>query len=165
MRRRGPLMDLGIYCVNTTRWLLDEDPVTVRAASWRYDKLRFREVEQGIAFQMTFPSGAVMQGSTSYAAAMSSFLFVQGSAGWASIAPVFDFNEAREFAGSVKGRRISRKFKVTDEFAPEIDAFASAIRGGREIEPDGVQGHRDMIILRAIYDAAKSGQSVPVRYQ
>jgi predicted dehydrogenase len=23
----GPLMDLGVYCVNTTRWLVEEDPV------------------------------------------------------------------------------------------------------------------------------------------
>ena len=53
----GPLMDLGIYCVNTSRWLVDEDPVEVNAEAWKHDLLRFREVEEGIAFRMRFPSG------------------------------------------------------------------------------------------------------------
>ena len=30
----GPLMDLGIYCVNTTRWLVNEDPTEVSAQTW-----------------------------------------------------------------------------------------------------------------------------------
>jgi len=161
----GPLMDLGIYCVNTTRWLVDEDPVMVSAEGWRHDSKRFREVEQGIAFRMNFPSGLVVQGSSSYGSVMSSFLFIQGTKGWISITPVFDFNEARELTGSVKGRRIARRFNVTDEFAPELDAFASAIRSGSKIEPDGVQGHRDMIILHSIYESAKKRQPVAIRYQ
>jgi len=32
------------------------------------------------------------------------------------------------------------------------------------VEADGVQGHRDMIILKAIYEAAKTRQSVTIRY-
>ena len=28
----GPLMDLGVYCVNTTRWLVEEDPVEASAS-------------------------------------------------------------------------------------------------------------------------------------
>jgi len=41
-----------------------------------------------------------------------------------------------------------------DEFAPEIDALASAIQDGGRIEPNGEQGHRDVIILNAIYESA-----------
>jgi hypothetical protein len=32
------------------------------------------------------------------------------------------------------------------------------------VEPDGIQGHRDMIILDAIYEAARTQQSVTIRY-
>jgi len=161
----GPLMDLGIYCVNTSRWLVNEDPVTVSAETWKQDVRRFREVEQGIAFRMHFPSGLVVQGSASYGAAMSSFIHVQGTMGWVSITPVFDFSQARELTGNVKGRRIAKRFTITDEFAPEIDAFASAIRTGSKVEPDGAQGHRDMIILHSIYESAKNQGPVTVRYQ
>jgi predicted dehydrogenase len=157
-------MDLGIYCVNTTRWLVGEDPVEVNATAWKHDALRFREVEEGISFRMRFPSGLVALGSSSYAAAMSSFIHIQGTEGWLSIAPAFDFNEERQVTGKIRGRHIQHQFKVVDEFAPEIDALAFAIRNQRSISPDGVQGHRDLIILQSIYKSARRRKPVIVHY-
>jgi predicted dehydrogenase len=160
----GPLMDLGVYCVNTTRWLIDENPVEVSAKSWVHDTVRFWDVEQGISFRLRFPSGLVVQGSSSYGAVLSSFIFVQGTKGWLSLSPAFPFDEDRLLAGKIGKRQITRKFKVADEFAPELDAFAAAIQNKHSVEADGVQGHRDMIILDAIYEAAKTQQSVAIRY-
>jgi predicted dehydrogenase len=161
----GPLMDLGIYCVNTSRWLAGEDPVEVSAQAWKNDELRFQQVEEGITFRMHFPSGLVVQGSSSYGAVLSSLIYIQGTKGWASMAPAFDFNEPRRLIGTIRGRDIDRRFKVIDEFALELDAFASAIRNQRKIEPDGEQGHRDMIILQAIYESARSQMPVTIRYE
>jgi predicted dehydrogenase len=160
----GPLMDLGIYCVNTSRWLVGEDPVEVSAEAWKHDAVRFRDVEEGISFRMQFPSGLVVQGSSSYGAVMSSFIYVQGTKGWVLITPAFDFNEPRQLTGRIKGCQIARRFKVTDEFAPELDAFASAIQNQRKIDPDGAQGHRDMIILHSIYESARNRKPVIIRY-
>jgi len=160
----GPLMDLGIYCVNTSRWLVDEDPVEVSAESWKNDALRFRQVEEGISFRMRFPSGLVVLGSSSYGAALSSFIHVQGTKGWVSMTPALDFNEERRLTGKLQGRQIERRFKVMDEFVVELDAFASAIQNKRKIEPDGEQGHRDMIILRSIYESARERKPVAVQY-
>ena len=53
----GPLMDLGVYCVNTSRWLVYEDPIEVSAHSWKKDTALFRDVEEGISFRMNFASG------------------------------------------------------------------------------------------------------------
>ena len=47
-------MDLGVYCVNTTRWLVGEDPVEAEAQAWVNDPRRFREVEEGISFRLRF---------------------------------------------------------------------------------------------------------------
>jgi predicted dehydrogenase len=160
----GPLMDLGVYCVNTTRWLVEENPVEVTAKSWVHDAARFSDVEQGISFRLQFPSGLVVQGSSSYGAVLSSFIFVQGTKGWLSLSPAFPFDEGRILTGKVGKRQIRKKFKVTDEFAPELDAFAAAIQNKRTVEADGVQGHRDMIILDAIYEAARTQESVSIRY-
>ncbi len=113
----GPLMDLGIYCVNTSRWLAGEDPVEVNAQAWKHDAVRFQEVEEGITFRMRFRSGLVVQGSSSYGAALSSLIYIQGTTGWASMAPAFDFNEPRRLIGTIRGRHIDRRFKVIDEFA------------------------------------------------
>ena len=160
----GPLMDLGVYCVNTCRWILEEDPWEVTAESWLNDKSRFREVEEGISFQMKFPSGTVLQGSSTYSSAPSSFVYVQGSKGWAMLTPAFPFDEERNLTGKIGGRPFSKKFRVIDEFAPEIEAFASAIQSKTGIAPDGIQGHRDMIIIRAIYEAAKTRGPTHITY-
>jgi predicted dehydrogenase len=161
----GPLMDLGVYCVNTSRWLVEEDPVRVSAASWRHDRKRFRSVEEGISFRMHFASGLVVQGSSTYSSAISSFLFVQGSKGWASLSPAFPFDEERHLCGKIGGKWFSQSFPVIDEFAPEVDELAASIQERRSVHPDGAQGHRDMILLRAIYESAKKGKAVGVRYQ
>jgi predicted dehydrogenase len=160
----GPLMDLGVYCINTSRWILEQDPHEVTAQSWIHDQSRFQEVEEGISFQLKFSSGVLLQGSSTYSSAPSSFIFIQGSKGWALLTPAFPFDEVRNLSGKINGRPFAKKFKIVDEFAPEIDAFASAIQQKTKIAPDGVQGHRDMIILGAIYESAKTGNPCVIRY-
>jgi len=160
----GPLMDLGVYCVNTTRWLVDEDPIEVVAQSWVRDTVRFWDVEEGISFRLKFPSGLVVQGSSSYGAVLSSFIFVQGTKGWLSLAPAFPFDEDRRLTGKIGKRQVDREFKIVDEFAAEIDAFASAIQNKRVVDADGAQGHLDMIILDAIYESARTKQPVVIKY-
>ena len=160
----GPLMDLGVYCVNTSRWLVNEDPVEVSAQSWQHDTARFREVEEGIAFRMNFRSGLVVQATSTYGAAPSSFINIQGSKGWALLAPAFPFEEERRLTGKIQGRWFERTFKPVDEFAPEIDALAAAIQTGGTVQPDGKQGHRDVQIIHAIYASAQKHAPVTVKY-
>lgn len=160
----GPLTDLGIYCVNTTRWLVDENPVEVTANSWRHDCERFKDVEEGISFRLRFPSGLIVQAAASYAAAMSSCIHVHGSNGWASLTPAYDFNDPRQLTWQVGRKKLTKTFRVIDEFAPELDAFADAVQRRTIIDPDGAQGHRDMLILRSIYQAAEGGKPVAISY-
>ncbi|MGB9431751.1 MAG: Gfo/Idh/MocA family oxidoreductase, partial [Candidatus Acidiferrum sp.] len=106
----------------------------------------------------------VVQGSSTYSAAISSFIFVQGSKGWVSLSPAFTYEDERRVTGSIAGRLIDRRFKPLDEFALEIDAFSSAILKKKTVAPDGVQGHLDMTILHAIYESAKTRQPVTINY-
>jgi predicted dehydrogenase len=160
----GPLMDVGIYCVNTSRWLVDEDPVEATAYRWTRDKKRFKDVEEGIAFRLHFPSGIVLQGTASWGSALASFVQVHGEKGWASLAPAFAFEEERRLTGKIAGKWFAQEFTAIDEFALELDAFAECIRDRRPPEPDGAEGLRDIVILDAIYRAAKSGRPVAIRY-
>jgi predicted dehydrogenase len=160
----GPLMDLGVYCVNTSRWLVEEDPVEASARAWTHDSTRFREVEEGISFRLHFLSGLVVQGSSTYGATLSSFLYIQGTKGWVSLTPAFTFDEERQLTGKIGERRLRRTFTIVDEFALEIDAFASAIQSQRGVVPDGLEGHRDMVILHAIYESARKQEPVVIRY-
>jgi predicted dehydrogenase len=160
----GPLTDLGVYCINTTRWLLDEDPIAATAMSWARDRRRYKEVEEGIAFRLDFKSGVVLQGSAAYSAAFSSFVHVHGEKGWAELAPAFDFMEERRISGKVGGKWFAKTFHLIDEFALELDEFADCIREGREPEPSGEQGLRDIIIIDAIYRAVKQRRSIAIKY-
>lgn len=160
----GPLTDLGVYCVNTCRWLVNEDPVAARGVSWVRDPRRYKEVEEGIAFCLDFPSGLILQGTAAYSAAFSSFVHVHGEKGWAELAPAFAFEEERRLSGKIAGQWFASTFKPIDEFALELDYFSNCIREGRKPEPDGEQGLRDIVIIDAIYQAAQKGATVRIEY-
>jgi predicted dehydrogenase len=161
----GPLTDLGVYCVNTCRWLVNEDPIAASGAvSWVRERRRYKEVEEGIAFRLDFRSGLILQGTAAYSSAFSSFVHVHGEKGWAELAPAFAFEEERRLSGKVGGKWFAKEFKPIDEFALELDYFSECIRDGRKPEPDGEQGLRDIIIIDAIYQAAKKGGTVKIKY-
>ena len=161
----GPLTDLGVYCLNTCRWLVDEDPIAASGAvSWVRDQRRYKQVEEGISFRLDFRSGLVLQGTAAYSAAFSSFIHIHGEKGWAELAPAFAFEEERRLSGKIAGRWFAKTFKPIDEFALELDYFSKCVREDRKPEPDGEQGLRDIIIIDAIYQAAKKGGTVKIKY-
>jgi predicted dehydrogenase len=158
----GSLVDVGVYCVNTVRWLLDREPIEASAYAWSFDPARFSEVEENIAFQLKFPAGIVLQASSSFGAAKGSFLHVHGEKGWAALDPAYPYNERRHLFGEINGRWFQKEFRPMDEFALELDAFADAIRLGRDPEPDGLEGLRDVVVMQAIYRSARENRPVPV---
>ena len=55
----GSLMDVGVYCVQAAHYSTGEEPIAVTAQIAPItDKKLFYEVENGISFQLEFPSGA-----------------------------------------------------------------------------------------------------------
>jgi predicted dehydrogenase len=158
----GSLVDVGVYCVNTTRWLTGREPVEAAAHAWTVDPVRFNEVEENITFRLVFPEGLVMQATASYGAAQASFLHVHGEKGWAALDPAFAYDEERRLFGKIGGKWFEKKFKVMDEFALELDAFADCIRRKRDPAPDGHEGLRDVVVMQAIYRSARENRPVPI---
>jgi predicted dehydrogenase len=158
----GSLVDVGVYCVNTARWLTGREPVEAAAHSWTLDPVLFREVDESICFQLVFPEGLCMQGSSSFAAAPTSFLRVIGTKGWAALDPAYSYDDVRKMFGVLGGKRFERKFKPVEEFHLELDHLAHCIRANRNPAPDGVTGLRDVAVMQAIYEAAKANHPVPI---
>ncbi len=158
----GSLVDLGVYCVNTIRWLTGKEPVEASAYAWTTDPARFSGVEESIGFQLKFPDSLLVQASASFGAAQANFLKVFGEKGWAALDPAFAYDEERRLFGKIGGRWFEKRFKVIDEFALELDGFADSIRRGRDPEPDGQAGLRDVVTMQAIYQAAREGRWVPI---
>ena len=46
----------------------------------------------------------------------------------------------------------------------ELDAVADSIRRGRDPEPDGREGLRDLVTMQAIYRAAREGGWIPIDF-
>jgi predicted dehydrogenase len=158
----GSLMDIGIYCVNAMRWVAGSAPIDATAYSWNDAPKRFSEVEDNIAFRLTHPDGLVCQGTSSYSSMAASFLQVHGEEGWAALNPAFAFEEERRLFGKIRGRWFDQKFKVIDEFTLELNAFAESIHAGRDPEPDGMEGLRDLATIEAIYRSAREKRTVPI---
>jgi predicted dehydrogenase len=161
----GPLMDLGIYCVHAARWLAGEIPSRVSAYQWVHNPSLFRDVEEGIAFSMYFPSGLVAQASSCYSAALSSMLYVEGTLGSVSLTPAFPYEHTRVLSARFGDEVVQKNFPVVDEFRPQIDAFSLGIRGGNLPPSCGAEGYVDMAIIQAIYGSAETGlpQAVELR--
>jgi predicted dehydrogenase len=159
----GSLMDIGIYCVNAMRWVAGSDPIDATAHRWTDAPERFREVEDSIAFRLTHPDGLVCQGTSSYSSMAASFLQVHGDQGWAALNPAFAFEEERRLFGKIRGRWFERTLKAIDEFALELNAFTESIHRGRDPEPDGMEGMRDMATIEAIYRSAQDSRTIPIQ--
>jgi predicted dehydrogenase len=151
----GPLMDVGIYCVQATRYLTGEEPVSV-SATMTCGGGRFSEVEESITWQSKFPGGTLAHCAASYNAASAGYFRALGEHGWFALDPAFFYDGIRGTRSD--GRTID--YPDIDQFATEMDDFADCIMNGKPTRVPGEEGLRDVKIMTAIYEAARSGKSV-----
>jgi predicted dehydrogenase len=159
----GSLLDVGVYCVNTIRWLTGMEPAAAAAYSWTTDPDRFKEVEESISFQLKFPDGLYVQASSSFAAEKASFLQIHAEKGWAALNPAYAYNEERRLFGQIGAKWFGKVYKAVEEFHLELDHLAGCILAKRDPEPDGVTGLRDVAIMQAIYEAARLDRPVLIQ--
>src|SRR6478609_3079165 len=84
----GAMMDIGIYSINGSRYMVGEDPIWVTAQETKTDPVKFKEgVDETIQFQMGFPSGAVASCLSTYSMNNLDKFFLDGLNGWAELYP------------------------------------------------------------------------------
>jgi len=157
----GPLMDLGIYCVQAGRYILGEEPLSVTAQFGTVnDPVRFSEVEETITWQMYFPGGAVVNCSTSVGFNIDR-LYATADEGFFELTPALSYGP---FKGrSSKGELI---FPKVNQQEKQLDGICSLILQGKPLPNHitGEEGLKDMIIIEAIYKAATSGKKVAINW-
>jgi predicted dehydrogenase len=158
----GPLMDIGIYCINAARFVTGEEPVEVTAkVQAAPDDPRFKEVEAAMDFTLRFPGGAVATCRTAYNANLGTSLRVVGERGWINLTPAFMYGGnlmswSRD-GGAVEF--ITRPY--VNGFAAEMDDFSQCIAEDKPSRTPGEEGLRDMVVIDALYRAA--AESKPLR--
>ncbi|WP_135826385.1 D-xylose 1-dehydrogenase Gfo6 [Halorussus ruber] len=156
------VMDLGIYPLNTARFVLDTDPTAVSAFA-RSEEDAFGDVPDEVAtFEIRFDDGTLAACSASQNAAQSSHLKVVGTEGEVSIEPAFFDRQNRKFALEVEGNRADIDYEQVDQMLEEFDYFAHQIRTDREIHPDGRHGLADIEAMHAVYESAEQESAVSI---
>jgi glucose-fructose oxidoreductase len=152
----GALADMGIYGINGSRYLLNEEPIEVRAtARTNRSDPRFKTVEDLVTWEFRFPSGATAQGSTSFDASDEMAFEVIGQHKRLVADPgcFYSGNHLYQWQG---GNRTEIPIREIDQFAREMDWMADVVRGKAPLVSPGEEGLQDMRLIHAILESARN---------
>ena len=160
----GALPDIGLYDLNTTRFLLGEEPVEVSAMMYSTPgDPRFREVEENMVWQMRFPGGALTSHMSGYDAHESRRYRVHAPTGWIDLDPAFAYKGLRMRTARAEGNQeqvTEHRLEEKNQFALEMDHFAECVKENKRPFTPGEEGLQDHRLMEAIYRAAESGGPV-----
>lgn len=151
----GPLMDVGIYCVQGFCYVTGMEPVAVTAQEGRKtDPEKFKEVEESLTWEFEMPNGIRAKGMSSYSENVN-FLRAEAERGWFQLSPAYSY-------GGLRGETAVGKmdFPQVNQQALQMDDFALAIKNNRPSPVPGEMGRRDVKLLQAIYEAMRTGKRI-----
>lgn len=156
----GPLMDMGIYSVQAA-CMAAGDATCVAVTAKEHPKTRpeiFSDVEEGLDYTLEFSNGAKAELVTTYAAGIGKFR-AEGDKGWMALEPAHSYTGIK----AVTSRGPLTVASIASQQALQMDDFALCVREKRESIVGGAMGRRDMRIVDAIYEAAKTGKRTLVK--
>lgn len=137
----GPLMDLGIYCLQAANYVYALSPIAVSA----------EQSGATVSFRLEYPGGYSAQCECSYEKAMN-YLHAKANNGWFELEPAFGYS-------GIQGKTALGKmaFDQVNQQAIEMDTIAKAIQQHKPSPVPGEIGRTDVQVLTAIVEAIQSG--------
>lgn len=152
------VMDLGIYPLNTTRFLLESDPIQVQA-TMESDHEAFADVpDERSAFTVTFDGGVSLIATASQNAHSGTSLRIVGTEGELLFEPAFHMETDLRIHRD--DDEVAVELEGVNQMTELFDYFADRVLSGTDIGSDGRHGLLDMEAMRAIYEASRSGRTV-----
>jgi predicted dehydrogenase len=161
-RGGGPVYDMGVYCINASRYLFGSEPTEVLAVTANNGEKRFQRVEEMASVVMRFPEERLATFTCSFGAADIARYSLIGTKG------VLRFDPAYEYAMTLKQqvtrdeKTKTRSFPKRDQFAAQLVYFSDCVLKNTEPEPSGLEGLADVRIVEAIYEAARTRKAVHI---
>ena len=152
----GPLMDVGIYALQAMRYISGEEPVSVTATASTSDPEKFKDIEETVTWELKFPSGLLASGHSTYAFNGINRYTAHAERGSFGMEPAYSYH-------NLKGKRSDGELiqlPDLDQFALQMDDFAKCILANRPTRVPGEEGLRDIKIMMAIYESARTGKAV-----
>jgi len=161
----GSLPDIGLYCLNTSRFLLGEEPEWVNATMYSTPgDERFKEVEEAVLWQMGFPGGALVNCVTSYGAHDTKrYKCMTDKGASMGLDPAFPYKGLMIEGEYAEGTQLFKHHPAmgdADQFALEMDHFAECVMKNKTPYTPGEEGLQDHKIMEAIYQSAKEGKRI-----
>jgi predicted dehydrogenase len=154
----GPLMDVGIYSIQSAEMIAGAYPVAVSAMTTKTDPVKFREVEESMTYELKFPNGIAASCTTTYKVNGFNRTTAYGDRGSFGLTPAFNYDGIRGWRSDGK----TLNAPELDQFATEMDDFADCIISGRKTSVPGEMGLRDVRTMMALYEAARTGRTVRI---
>lgn len=135
-----------------------EEPIWVTAQETKTNPQKFKEgVDETIEFQFGFPSGAVASCLSTYNMNNLDRFFLNAEKGFAELMPATGY-------GPIMGRTNKGELTqpVTTHQTVQMDEMAAIIFDGKKpvVPVDGEEGVRDLKLIDAIYEAARTGKKI-----
>lgn len=150
----GAMYDMGVYPLNAARYTSGEEPIAV-TAKMHSTRALYKDVDETTEFELEFASGAHAKCATTYAASMN-LLRADCEKGW------YELNPFQSYSG-VQGTTsdgIQLAPVAANQQARQMDNDALAILNKSPLIVPGEEGMKDIVILEAIFKAAKEGKRI-----
>jgi len=148
----GGLMDMGIYCIQSARYVTGEEPAYVTAREEKTKPELFREVDETVHFDLEFPSGCLANGTSSFNMELSS-LKVKAEKGEYGLAHAYWYSGEE---GNTPAGQMS--FLPVNQQVLQMDDFAECVMRNKNTIVPGEMGLEDIRIVEAIYRSIASGK-------
>lgn len=158
----GPAYDMGVYCINASRYLFGSEPTEVFAVTANNGDKRFERVEEMTSVVMRFPGERIATFTSSFGAADIARYSLIGTKGVLRSDPAYEYAMAIKQQITRGDKTKTRTFPKRDQFAAELVYFSDCILKNKEPEPSGLEGLADVKIVEAIYESARTRRVVPV---
>lgn len=151
----GPLMDLGIYCIQAARYTTGLEPISVTATEGRKtNPSLFDSIEESLTWELEFPGGIIAHCETSYSRDMDLF-HAEATHGWFELSPAYGYD-------GIKGKTATAFIDLpqVNQQALQMDDFAHAILTNSPVRVPGEMGRMDLKIIEGVYEAMRTGDKV-----
>ena len=153
----GPLMDVGIYAIQSMIYTLGRLPKALQARDTTIDTKRWTSVEGSLEADFTYDSGPKASIKTSYE---DNYCYTRSiaEAGHWELSPAY-------FYDGLSGTTSNGKMDIQNinQQAAQMDAFAQCILKDKESVVSGMMGARDMFIIDRMYESVSLGKEVSLK--
>lgn len=152
----GALYDMGVYTINGIRCAVGSEPIAVENARHIIDRPQlFKEVDETTEYELVFANGLRAYGETSVGRNFNE-LRVECSKGWYLLNPMQSYDGVKGHCSD--GTKLNQT--VDDQQRNQMDDNALAIIEQREVLVPGEEGMKDIHIVNAIFESARTGKRV-----